>query len=118
MSLNNFRKFLIFFHVLLFMPVSLLAQGTEIAMERLSETFRIIGNVALVVALINLVLFIVYWITNKKWLAAPLLFFSVPSVLFGLAGYRDDPWIAKIALASGSLAILLFILRAFFRVRF
>ncbi|MBL7934187.1 MAG: hypothetical protein JNM51_00075 [Bacteroidia bacterium] len=103
--------------ILLFTPTTIFAQGTEIAMERLSEMFRLIGNIALTVALINFLLLISYLLTKKSWLTFPIIILSIPCLLFGLAAYHDDPWIAKTTLLSGLLPILVLILRKIFKAR-
>ncbi|MBI3234511.1 MAG: hypothetical protein HYZ42_10810 [Bacteroidetes bacterium] len=115
MKQSNIKGLLTLIFILLFAPIALLAQGTEIAMERLSQMFIPIGNIALAVAIINFLLLICYWFTKKDWLGFLVLILSVPSVLFGLAAYQDDPWVAKICLFSGVLPVLIPIFRKIFK---
>jgi hypothetical protein len=111
------KVLLTFFYMQLFLPTVILAQGTDIAMENLAHKLRIIANIFLALALTNLVLSVCYWFTKTDWLAFIILILSVPCFIFGLAAYHDEPWIAKVALLSGALPVLIPLLRKIFKTR-
>jgi hypothetical protein len=117
MKLNNHTAILAIFCFLFFIPISMAAQGTEIAMGELERMFRILDHIILALALINLFLLLMYWISKKRWLAAPLVLLSLLSLLLGFAAWHDSRWTAVTALISGALAILSIIIKEIFNFR-